>query len=186
MNEYQPIYFTSYGVYRAQWVCQSHWSSSGSLIPSLWKTESRASYTDTLVEVIFSGVESALARIVITNALWENRQFSLQIMFILYPFNSAIVRYFPSKFASMHLCDIHYQWLWPNCCKCNSFGDIDAVNWDNACRGSDGTSAWPRSLHSVCWPAHHAGLLFCNFFDMLTPVPYHHFFSSLILLFIYV
>ena len=34
------------------------------------------------------------------------------------------------------------------------------------------------------WPAHRAGLLFCNFFDMLTPVPYHHFFSSLILLFI--
>ena len=36
------------------------------------------------------------------------------------------------------------------------------------------------------WPAHRAGLLFCNFFDMLTSVPYHHFFSSLILLFIYV
>ena len=36
------------------------------------------------------------------------------------------------------------------------------------------------------WPALRAGLLFCNFFDMLTPVPYHHFFSSLILLFIYV
>ena len=35
------------------------------------------------------------------------------------------------------------------------------------------------------WPAHRAGLLFCNFLDMLTPVPYHHFFSSLILLFIY-
>ena len=34
--------------------------------------------------------------------------------------------------------------------------------------------------------AHRAGLLFCIFFDMLTPVPYHHFFSSLILLFIYV
>ena len=36
------------------------------------------------------------------------------------------------------------------------------------------------------WPAHRADLLFCNFFDMLTPVPYHHFFSSLILLSIYV
>ena len=36
------------------------------------------------------------------------------------------------------------------------------------------------------WPAHRAGLLFWNFFYMLTPVPYHHFFSSLILLFIYV
>ena len=36
------------------------------------------------------------------------------------------------------------------------------------------------------WPALRAGLLCCNFFDMLTPVSYHHFFSSLILLFIYV
>ena len=36
------------------------------------------------------------------------------------------------------------------------------------------------------WPALCAGLLCCNFFDMLTPVPYHHFFSSLILLFIHV
>ena len=39
------------------------------------------------------------------------------------------------------------------------------------------------SLH---WPALCAGLLCCNFFDMLTPVPFYHFFSSLILLFIYV
>ena len=31
-----------------------------------------------------------------------------------------------------------------------------------------------------------AGLLRCNFFDMLTPVPYHCFFSSLIIRFIYV
>ena len=37
-----------------------------------------------------------------------------------------------------------------------------------------------------CWPALCAGLLCCNFFDMLTPVPFYHFFSSLILLFIYV
>ena len=36
------------------------------------------------------------------------------------------------------------------------------------------------------WPALRAGLLCCNFFYMLTPVPKHHFFSSLILLFIYV
>ena len=36
------------------------------------------------------------------------------------------------------------------------------------------------------WPALCAGLLCCNFFDILTPVPYHHFFSSLILLFIYI
>ena len=36
------------------------------------------------------------------------------------------------------------------------------------------------------WPALCAGLLCCNFFNILTPVPYHHFFSSLILLFIYI
>ena len=34
------------------------------------------------------------------------------------------------------------------------------------------------------WPALCAGLLCCNFFDMLTPVPFYHFFCSLILLFI--
>ena len=43
--------------------------------------------------------------------------------------------------------------------------------------------ASPRSDY---WPALCAGLLCCNFFDMLTPVPFCHFFSSLILLFIYV
>ena len=41
-------------------------------------------------------------------------------------------------------------------------------------------------LKFVHWPALCAGLLCCHFFEMLTPVPYHHFFSSLILLFIYV
>ena len=65
-------------------------------------------------------------------------------------------------------------------------------------------SPWPMNISSVrlcgihlsnsmcskCqsyyWPALCAGLLCCNFFDMLTPVPFYHFFSSLILLFIYV
>ena len=42
------------------------------------------------------------------------------------------------------------------------------------------------SVASCCWPALCAGLLCCNFLDMLTPVPFYHFFSSLILLFIYV
>ena len=95
----------------------------------------------------FSDAKSILAGIPLTNALGENRQFSLQIMFISCPFNSAIVWYVSSKFAHMYLCGIHYQRLWPNCCKCDSFGDIDAINWDNPCRGPNGTSAWPRSLH---------------------------------------
>ena len=49
--------------------------------------------------------------------------------------------------------------------------------------------AW-RYMHACVinyfWPALCACLLCCNFFDMLTPVPFYHFFSSLILLFIYV
>ena len=36
------------------------------------------------------------------NALGENQQFSLQIMFTSCPFNWAIVRYFPWKFAHMY------------------------------------------------------------------------------------
>ena len=90
----------------------------------------------------------------LTNAFGENSQFSLQIMFTSRHFNSAIIRYFP-KFAHMYLCGIHYQWLWPSCCKFNSFGDIDTVNWDNGCRGPNGTSAWPRSRHE---PSIHHGL----------------------------
>ena len=35
--------------------------------------------------------------------------FSLQIMFTLRPFDSAIVLYFSSKFVHMHLCGIHYR-----------------------------------------------------------------------------
>ena len=76
----------------------------------------------------------------------ENRQFSLQIIFSLCPFNSTIVRYFPSKCIHMYLCGIHHQRLWPNCCKDTSFGAIDAIRWDNACRGPNGSRAWPRSL----------------------------------------
>ena len=58
---------------------------------------------------LFSGAKSTPAGIPQTNALGENRQFSLQIMFTSCPFNSATVRYFPSKFAHMHLWGIHYQ-----------------------------------------------------------------------------
>ena len=38
---------------------------------------------------------------------------------------------------------MHYKWLWPNCCKCNIFRDIEAINCDNACCGPNG----PRSMH---------------------------------------
>ena len=44
---------------------------------------------------------------------------------------------------------------------------------------------WCYTGFGRLWPALCAGLLCCNFFDMLTPVPFYHFFSSLILLFIY-
>ena len=89
-----------------------------------------------------------------TNAHSENRQFSLQIMFSSSPFNSVTVCYFPSRFAHIYLCGINYQRLRPNCCKSNSFGDTDVINWDNACRGPNGTSTRSRSLHE---PSIHSG-----------------------------
>ena len=81
------------------------------------------------------------------NALIENRHFFLQNMQNLRPFHSTIVRYFPQN---LHICNfavIHYQLLWPNCCKTSTFGYIKAITCVNACRGHYGTSAWPRSMH---------------------------------------
>ena len=49
--------------------------------------------------MVFSNADSALAGIPLTNALCENRQFSLLNMFTLRPHNSAVVMYFPAKFA---------------------------------------------------------------------------------------
>ena len=80
--------------------------------------------------------------------------YSVKIVFISYPYNSAIIQYFSSKFAHMYLCGIHYQWLWPNCCKSNCFGDIDAMIWGNASCRPNGSSAWSRSLHK---PSIHCG-----------------------------
>ena len=90
------------------------------------------------------GHESTLAGIPLTNTLGENRQFSLQIMFTSCPFNSTTIRYFLSKITHMYLCGIHYQRHWPNYYKGDSFGDIDAIKWDNTCRGPD---------RLVCGPA---------------------------------
>ena len=78
---------------------------------------------------IFSGPKLTPAGIPLPDALSENRQLSLQIMLISYPFNLSIVWYFSWKFAHMYPCGIHYQWLWPNCCKSNCFGDTDAIIW---------------------------------------------------------
>ena len=80
-----------------------------------------------------------------TNALGENSQSSLQNMFTLYAFNSTIAPHFPSKFAHMYLCGMHYQWLWQHYCKGNSFGDIGAIMCDDACRGPYCTSGWPTA-----------------------------------------
>ena len=44
------------------------------------------------------------AGIPLPDALSENRQLSLQIMLISYPFNLSIVQYFSSKFAHIHVC----------------------------------------------------------------------------------
>ena len=86
-----------------------------------------------IVNFQFSVTNSVLAGMPLANVLGENMQFYLQNMFTLRPFNSAILLYFTSKFAHMHLCGIHYQSLWPNCCKTSSAWDIEAINCDNAC-----------------------------------------------------
>ena len=74
--------------------------------------------------VEFSGSNSVLAGIPLTNAHGENRQFSLQNMFYLCPFNSVVIQYFLSNFAHMHFCDMHHKWLGPNCCKCKTVSEI--------------------------------------------------------------
>ena len=51
---------------------------------------------------IFSCANSVLAGIILTNALHEKRQLSLQNMFISCPFNSVVIQHFPSKYA--HVC----------------------------------------------------------------------------------
>ena len=59
-------------------------------------------------------------------------------------------RSFDISRQNLHICNfavIHYQLLWPNCCKTSTFGDIKAITCDSACRGNYGTSAWPRSMH---------------------------------------
>ena len=59
-------------------------------------------------------------------------------------------RSFDISRQNLHICNfavIHYQLLWPNCCKTSTFGDIKAITCDNACRGHYGTSSWPRSMH---------------------------------------
>ena len=97
----------------------------------------------------FLSKNMALAGIQLTNALGENRQSALQNMFILCPSNSVIGRNFPSIFPHIHLCGMHYQWLWSNFCTCNSFVDTKAINCDNACHGPYGTSVWPCSMHRL-------------------------------------
>ena len=95
---------------------------------------------------IFASAKSTLAGVSLTYALCENKQIPSQIMFTSCAFNSAIVWYFPYRFAQVYLRAIHYQWLWLNRCTSYSVGDIDAIQWGNACCGPNGTSAWPRSL----------------------------------------
>ena len=48
----------------------------------------------------------------------------------------------------------HYQWLRPNCCKGNTFWDIDPIKCNNACRGPCVTSTRPHDMHE---PSIHRG-----------------------------
>ena len=64
----------------------------------IWSSDLRSKQREFSRDVItnlFSGAKLILAGIPLSNALGENRQFSLQIMITSCPFNSAIVRYFP-------------------------------------------------------------------------------------------
>ena len=82
-----------------------------------------------------------------SNALVENRYFFYKTCKIYVLFTQ---RSFDISRHNLHICNfavIHYQLLWPNCCKTSTFGDIKAITCDNACRGHYWTSAWPRSMH---------------------------------------
>ena len=134
----------------------------------------------------FLGAKSALAEIPLTtNGLGENRQFSLQIMFISHPFSSAIARYFPLKFTHVYLCGLRYQWLWAYCCKCNSFGDIDAITETMHAAGLMGLARCPTvcknphfNVASHAWddnpqlPEHHCPLAQINYDAFVTSPHY--------------
>ena len=53
---------------------------------------------------------------------------------------------FSISHQNVHLGDMHYKWLRPNCSRCKYVGDIEAMKCDNACRELYKTSSWPRSL----------------------------------------
>ena len=55
--------------------------------------------------------------------------------------------YFASKLAHMYLCSIlaAHKSFWPNCCKTSSFGDIEAINCDYACRCLMGLACGPTA-----------------------------------------
>ena len=77
-----------------------------------------------------------------------------------------------SPYAWLHVTCIHWEMSasWP--------GKTD--NWQNVLCSYDPICAQIIDLRGE------RRSIVLQFFDMLTPVPYHHFFSSLILLFIYV
>ena len=84
---------------------------------------------------------------------WKQAIVMQHMLVILCIINSVIVRNFPSKFAHMHLRDIHYQWLESKCCKNDGFRYIEALICDNACRGPYGTGVW----FAACTNHHSAG-----------------------------
>ena len=89
-------------------------------------------------------------------------------------------------FVPMHICVTQPQWV--NTCGLPLYNtaNFQENTYDHDDRHSIALLGGQDFRVWCNWPALCAGLLCCNFFDILTPVPYHHFFSSLILLFIYV
>ena len=108
--------------------------------------------------VEFSGLNSVLAGIPLTNAHGENRQFSLQNMFYLCLFNSVVIQYFLSNFAHMHFCDMHHKWLGPNCCKCKTVSEILRQNVTMHAAGL---------IRLACGPTAHTNHLTLLYFTLL-------------------
>ena len=100
------------------------------------------------------GRELVLAGSPLTNALGENRNFFYKtcLLNILLTQWLLCITVKICTYASLRH-TLHYQSLWPNCCKTGSFRDIEAINGDSACSGPYGTSAWSCSMHepTVDW-----------------------------------
>ena len=97
--------------------------------------------------MVFSAANLALAGFPQTNALGENLPSRYLNMFNLRLCNATTIRYSILKSGHMHFCGKGYKYLSPHCCKCNSFGNIAAIRYGNACHGPHSDSVYSGSEH---------------------------------------